>query len=184
MAIFVLNFLPDGLMQVLPVLTVLPTCLAALYFVPPAKPSRSPVVVLEMRALGSKMPDVDLRNPDTLACSFFGARERQALAEAHMPTFIDRDFADAWNNLGGPFDTGEGRLRPHPKRARPHTLFRYFRLRTSRLPLVQRQEWILNLSWVRISNVEATCPDTKREGSSSRASPRGGLLHRMFDANS
>jgi hypothetical protein len=48
--------------------------------------------VLEMRALGSKLPDVDLCNPDTLAGSFFGARERQALADARMPTFIDLDF--------------------------------------------------------------------------------------------
>lgn len=48
--------------------------------------------MLEMRALGSKLPDVDLCNPDTLAGSFFGARERQALADTRMPTFIDLDF--------------------------------------------------------------------------------------------
>jgi methyltransferase (TIGR00027 family) len=100
MAILALNFLPDGLLHMLPVLSVLPAYLAALYSISPAKPSRSAVVVLEMRALGSKMPYVDLRNPDILAGSFFGARERQALAEAHMPTFIDLDFADAWSNLG------------------------------------------------------------------------------------
>jgi methyltransferase (TIGR00027 family) len=100
MAIFLPNSLLHGLMHMIPLLSVLPTCLAALYSVPPAKPSRSAVVVLGMRALGSKMPDVDLRNPDSLACSFFGERERQALAEAHMPTFIDLDFAHAWNNLG------------------------------------------------------------------------------------
>jgi methyltransferase (TIGR00027 family) len=100
MAIFALNFFPNGWMHMLPPLSVLPTCLAALHSIPPAKPSRSAVVVLEMRALGSKMPDVDLRNPDTLACSFFGARERQALAEAQMPTFIDLDFAQAWSSLG------------------------------------------------------------------------------------
>jgi hypothetical protein len=64
MAIFVPDFLPDGWRRMLPVLSALPTCLAALHSIPPAKPSRSAVVVLEMRALGSKMPDVDLRNPD------------------------------------------------------------------------------------------------------------------------
>jgi hypothetical protein len=30
------------------------------------KPARSAVVVLEMRALGAKLPDAELRNPDTL----------------------------------------------------------------------------------------------------------------------
>jgi methyltransferase (TIGR00027 family) len=101
MAILVHNLFPEGLMRMLPLLSALATCPVALYCIEPGKPSRSAVVVLEMRALGSKLPDVDLRNPDTLAGSFFGARERQALAEAGMPTFIDLDFVDAWNNLGG-----------------------------------------------------------------------------------
>ena len=99
MAILVCNVFPVDLMHML-ALSLLPTCLAALYCIEPSKPSRSAVVVLEMRALGSKMPDLDLRNPDTLAGSFFGARERQALADAHMPTFIDLEFVRAWNNLG------------------------------------------------------------------------------------
>jgi methyltransferase (TIGR00027 family) len=100
MAILVHNVFAEGLMRMLPLLSVLATCPVALYCIEPGKPSRSAVVVLEMRALSSKLPDVDLRNPDTLAGSFFGARERQALAEAGMPTFIDLDFVDAWNNLG------------------------------------------------------------------------------------
>ena len=100
MAILVHNVFSEGLMHTLPLLSVLATCLAALYCTEAGKPSRSAVVVLEMRALGSKLPDVDLRNPDTQAGSFFGARERQALAEAHMPTLIDLDFVRAWNNLG------------------------------------------------------------------------------------
>jgi hypothetical protein len=89
MAILVHNVFPEGLIRMLPLLSGLATCLVALYCIEVAKPSRSAVVVLEMRALGSKLPDVELRNPDTLAGSFFGARERQALAEAGMPTFID-----------------------------------------------------------------------------------------------
>jgi methyltransferase (TIGR00027 family) len=100
MAILVHNMFPEGLMHIIPLLSMLGTFLVTLYCVESAKPSRSAVVVLEMRALGSKLPDVELRNPDTLASSFFGARERKALAEAHMPTFIDLNFVDAWNNLG------------------------------------------------------------------------------------
>jgi methyltransferase (TIGR00027 family) len=100
MAILVGNVFPEGLMHMLPLLSVLGTCLAALCCIEAAKPSRSAVVVLEMRALGSQLPDLDLRNPDTLAASFFGARERQALAEASMPALSDLDFVDAWKNLG------------------------------------------------------------------------------------
>jgi len=100
MAILLRNVSPEGLMHMLPLLTVLTTRLEALVSIEPGKPSRSAVVVLEMRALGTKLPDVELRNSDALACFFFGARERQALADAHMPTFIDLDFVDAWNNLG------------------------------------------------------------------------------------
>jgi methyltransferase (TIGR00027 family) len=100
MAILVHNMFQEVLMHMLPLLTLLGSCLVALYCIGSAKPSRSAVVVLEMRALGAKLPDVDLRNGDTLASSFFGARERQALVDAHMPTFIDLNLVDAWNNLG------------------------------------------------------------------------------------
>jgi hypothetical protein len=78
------NVFPEGLMGMLPLFSALATCLVALCCIEPGKPSRSAVVVLEMRDLGSKLPDLDLRNPDTMAGSFFGARERQALAEADM----------------------------------------------------------------------------------------------------
>jgi lactoylglutathione lyase len=54
MAILVGNAFPEGLMHMLPLLSVLSTCLAALCCIEAAKPSRSAVVVLEMRALGSK----------------------------------------------------------------------------------------------------------------------------------
>jgi hypothetical protein len=95
MAILVHNIFPEGLMHMLPLLSMLGTCLVALCCIQLGKPSRSAVVVLEMRALGSKLRDVDLRNCDTLASSFFGARERHALAETHMPAFMDLNFVDA-----------------------------------------------------------------------------------------
>jgi methyltransferase (TIGR00027 family) len=69
--------------------------------VEPGKPSRTAVLTLQMRALGTKMPDPELRNPDTLALELFGRRERQVLSEIGQPIFTDLDFTDAWNKLGG-----------------------------------------------------------------------------------
>jgi methyltransferase (TIGR00027 family) len=72
----------------------------ALYSVDPGKPSRTAVLMLQMRALGAGLPEQDLRNPDTLAARFFGARERQVLAEINQPIFTDLGFADAWSKMG------------------------------------------------------------------------------------
>jgi hypothetical protein len=47
--------------------------------VEPGKPSRTAVFVLQWRALGTTIPEPELRNPDTLAVRFFGERERQVL---------------------------------------------------------------------------------------------------------
>ena len=69
--------------------------------VEPGKPSRTAVQTLQMRALGTKVPDPELRNPDTLALKLFGAREREVLSEVGQPIFADLDFTDAWNKLGG-----------------------------------------------------------------------------------
>jgi methyltransferase (TIGR00027 family) len=69
--------------------------------VEPGKPSRTAVFTLQMRALGTKVPDAELRNPDTLALKLFGARERQVLSEVGQPIFTDLNFTDAWNKLGG-----------------------------------------------------------------------------------
>jgi methyltransferase (TIGR00027 family) len=83
---------------------VLPAMLAAyasaLLAVEPGKPSRTAMLVLQMRALGAKLPDPDLRNPDTLAGRFFGTRERRVLAEVNDPIFADLDFDEAWGKLG------------------------------------------------------------------------------------
>ena len=50
---------------------------SALRAVEPGKPSRTAILVLQMRALGAKLPDPELRNPDTLAGRFFGTRATQ-----------------------------------------------------------------------------------------------------------
>lgn len=69
--------------------------------VEPGKPSRTAVQTLQMRALGTKVADPELRNPDTLALKLFGAREREVLSEGGQAIFADLNFADAWNKLGG-----------------------------------------------------------------------------------
>jgi methyltransferase (TIGR00027 family) len=71
------------------------------FSVEPGKPSRTAVQTLQMRALGTKVPDAELRNPDTLALKLFGAREREVLSEVGQPIFADLNFTDAWNKLGG-----------------------------------------------------------------------------------
>lgn len=53
-----------------------------------------------MRALGTKIPDLELRNPDTLAPRLFGERERHVLSEIGQTIFTDLPYAEAWNRLG------------------------------------------------------------------------------------
>jgi Leucine carboxyl methyltransferase len=78
---------------------MLAPCVSALRAAEPGKPSRTAMLVLQMRALGAKLPDPDLRNPDTLAGRFFGTRERRVLAEVNDPIFADLDFDEAWAKM-------------------------------------------------------------------------------------
>jgi methyltransferase (TIGR00027 family) len=79
---------------------MLSTCVSALRAVEPGKPSRTAMLVLQMRTLGAKLPDPDMRNPDTLAGRFFGTRERRVLAEVNEPILADLDFDEAWGKIG------------------------------------------------------------------------------------
>jgi len=79
---------------------MLAPCVSALCAAEPGKPSRTAMLVLQMRALGAKLPDPDLRNPDTLAGRFFGTRERRVLAEVNDPIFADLNFDEAWAKMG------------------------------------------------------------------------------------
>jgi len=69
------------------------------FAVEPGKPSRTAVFVLQWRALGTTIPEPELRNPDTLAVRFFGARERQVLLEVNQPIFVGREFSAAWPQM-------------------------------------------------------------------------------------
>jgi methyltransferase (TIGR00027 family) len=69
------------------------------YGVEPGKPSRTAVFVLQWRALGTTIPEPELRNPDTLAIRFFGARERQVLLEGNQPIFVGREYQAAWPEM-------------------------------------------------------------------------------------
>jgi methyltransferase (TIGR00027 family) len=40
-----------------------------------------------------------MRNPDTFAIRFFGAREREVLLEVKQPIFVGRSFQDAWPEM-------------------------------------------------------------------------------------
>jgi methyltransferase (TIGR00027 family) len=76
------------------------TCVSTAYGVEPGKPSRTAVVTLHARALGTKLPDRDLRNPDSLAERFIGTRERAILAEMPGPKDLTgMDFTSAWKEL-------------------------------------------------------------------------------------
>jgi methyltransferase (TIGR00027 family) len=58
------------------------------------------VVTLQLRALGAKLPDEDLRNPDDLAASFLGKQERAILAAMPMGrVYADMEFATAWDAM-------------------------------------------------------------------------------------
>jgi methyltransferase (TIGR00027 family) len=69
------------------------------YAVEPGKPSRTAVFVLQWRAVGTTIPEPELRNPDSLAGRFFGARERRVLLEVKQPIFVGRNFQDAWPEM-------------------------------------------------------------------------------------
>ncbi len=88
-------------MRYLTLFAILAVILPFAFSVEPGKPSRTAVQTLQMRALGTRVPDPELRNPDTLALKLFGAREREVLSDAGQAIFADLNFTDAWNKLGG-----------------------------------------------------------------------------------
>jgi len=67
--------------------------------VKPGLPSKTAVYVTAARALGSKDPDPQRRNPDYLAIKFLGRRERAVLPDLQMDA-LDLDFAGAMRQLG------------------------------------------------------------------------------------
>jgi methyltransferase (TIGR00027 family) len=68
--------------------------------VEPGLPSKTAVYVTAARALGSKDPDPQVRNPDYLAIKFLGPRERAVLPDVPMDA-LDLDF-DSAMKLGFP----------------------------------------------------------------------------------
>jgi methyltransferase (TIGR00027 family) len=68
--------------------------------VEPGLPSKTAVYVAAARALGSKDPDPQRRNPDYLALKFLGPRERALLPELQLDA-LDLDFDSAMKALGG-----------------------------------------------------------------------------------
>jgi hypothetical protein len=76
----VINPVPPSI-RYLRLFAILSVTLPFAFSVEPGKPSRTAVLTLQMRALGTKVPEPELRNPDTLAVGLLGARERQVLSE-------------------------------------------------------------------------------------------------------
>jgi methyltransferase (TIGR00027 family) len=68
--------------------------------VEPGLPSKTAVYVAAARAVGSKDPDPQRRNPDYLAIKFLGPRERAVLPDLPMGA-LDLDFDRAMKQLGG-----------------------------------------------------------------------------------
>ncbi len=68
--------------------------------VEPGKPSATAVVTLQLRALGARLPDAQLRNPDYLAAALLGEQERAILAGMPMGrVYAEMDFAAAWSAM-------------------------------------------------------------------------------------
>jgi methyltransferase (TIGR00027 family) len=67
--------------------------------VEPGLPSKTAVYVAAARAVGSKDPDPQRRNPDYLAIKFLGPRERAVLPELHLDA-LDLDFDSAIKQVG------------------------------------------------------------------------------------
>ena len=65
------------------------------YTVEPGLPSRTAVVTMAARAMGTYDPDPSVRNPDWLAEHFIGAAERQLLEGTPWAKALDMDFRDA-----------------------------------------------------------------------------------------
>jgi methyltransferase (TIGR00027 family) len=69
--------------------------------VEPGLPSKTAVYIAAARAIGSKNPDPQLRNPDYLAIKFLGPRERAVLPDYPMDA-LDLDFAAAMERVPNP----------------------------------------------------------------------------------
>jgi methyltransferase (TIGR00027 family) len=78
---------------------VLILVVTALHAVEPGLPSKTAVWAAAARALGSKNPDPEQRNPDYLAIKFLGPRERRILSDYPMDA-LDLDYEDAMKQLG------------------------------------------------------------------------------------
>lgn len=64
------------------------------------QPSRTALVTLALRALGTGLPEEAVRNPDTLAAAFLGERERELLRQ--MPgteKWVGMSFPEAWSGM-------------------------------------------------------------------------------------
>lgn len=67
--------------------------------VEPGLPSKTAVYVAAARAVGAKDPDPQLRNPDYLAITLLGPRERAVLPDLQLDA-LDLDFGSAMQQLG------------------------------------------------------------------------------------
>ena len=66
----------------------------------PGLPSKTAVWAAAARAIGSKNPDPNLRNPDYLAIKFLGPREREILAADYPMEALDLGYEQAMRRLG------------------------------------------------------------------------------------
>jgi methyltransferase (TIGR00027 family) len=69
--------------------------------VEPGLPSKTAVYIAAARAIGSKNPDPQLRNPDYLAIKFLGPRERAILPDYPMDA-LDLDYDAALKRIPNP----------------------------------------------------------------------------------
>ena len=66
----------------------------------PGLPSKTAVLIATARAVGSKDPNPEFRNPDNLAIKFLGPRERALLSPELDMSALDLDFDTAMKRLG------------------------------------------------------------------------------------
>jgi methyltransferase (TIGR00027 family) len=61
-------------------------------------PSRTSILTAAARALGSREPDLSVRNPDSIADRLVGPAELALIHDHPLSTALDRDFQEAMNN--------------------------------------------------------------------------------------
>ena len=66
----------------------------------PGLPSKTAVLIATARAVGSRDPNPEFRNPDYLAIKFLGPRERSILSPELDMSALDLDFDTAMKRLG------------------------------------------------------------------------------------